>query len=200
ELCDLLDSFSPENADDLAALALADTLRKSRRAETAELAAGFAALAGDILPRLDALQRRVEDIAQTPLPPLTVTSASRGLSAIAKRDDGAAAFVASDDIVAALAQMTDEERTLALIKAARAAPAFSIPAEGNANEPDAGHIGSSQRRARDPRRPHRQNHLGLDRPPRLRSADAGKKSLSLCDAAAEFDPAGWRRHRHGDKL
>jgi len=28
----------------------------------------------------------------------------------------------SDDIVAALAQMTDEERTLALIKAARAAP------------------------------------------------------------------------------
>src|SRR5256885_7531704 len=122
ELCDLLDSFSPENADDLAALALADTLRKSRRAETAELAAGVAKLADDILPRLDALQRRVEDIAQTPLPPLTVASASRGLSAISKHADGYTSLVAPDDIVAALAQMTDEERTLALIKAARATP------------------------------------------------------------------------------
>ena len=122
ELCDLLDSFSPENADDLAALALSGSLRKLRRADDPDTNARLAKLADDILPRLDALQRRVEDIAQTPLPPLTVTSASRGLSAIAKRDDGAAAFVASDGIVAALAQMTDEERTLALIKAARATP------------------------------------------------------------------------------
>src|SRR5207248_9576512 len=53
---------------------------------------------------------------------LTVTSALRGLSAIAKRDDSGGTFLASDDIVAALAQMTDEERTLALIKAARATP------------------------------------------------------------------------------
>ena len=51
-----------------------------------------------------------------------MTSALRGLSAIAKRDDSGGTFLASDDIVAALAQMTDEERTLALIKAARATP------------------------------------------------------------------------------
>src|SRR5205807_9039203 len=121
-LCDWRDSSSPGNPLDLAALPPTGSLRKLRGAETAELAAGVAKLADDILPRLDALQRRVEDIAQTPLPPLAVTSALRGLSAIAKRDDGAGAFVASDDIVAALAQMTDEERTLALIKAARSAP------------------------------------------------------------------------------
>ena len=122
ELCDLLDSFSPENADDIAALALSGSLRKLRRPDDPDMNARLAKLADDILPRLDALQRRVEDIAQTPLPPLTVTSASRGLSAIAKRDDGGGTLLASDDIVAALAQMTDEERTLALIKAARAAP------------------------------------------------------------------------------
>ncbi|TMJ62201.1 MAG: hypothetical protein E6G82_06205 [Alphaproteobacteria bacterium] len=122
ELCDLLDSFSLENADDLAALALSGSLRKLRRADDPDMNARLAKLADDILPRLDALQRRVEDIAQTPLPPLTVTSALRGLSAIAKRDDGAGTFLASDDIVAALVQMTDEERTLALIKAARATP------------------------------------------------------------------------------
>jgi len=121
ELCELLDSFSSENVDALAALALSGSLRKSRPAETAELSTTVAKLASDILPRLDALQRRVEDIAQTPLPPLTVT-ASRGLSAIGKRDDGAGAFIATDDIVAALAQMSDEERALALIKAARATP------------------------------------------------------------------------------
>ena len=119
ELGELLDSFSPENADDLAALAVADTLRKSRRADTAELTAGVAKLADDILPRLDALQRRVEDIAQTPLPPLT---SARGLSVLSKHADGYTSLVAPDDIVAALAQMTDEERTLALIKAARATP------------------------------------------------------------------------------
>jgi hypothetical protein len=122
ELGELLDSFSPENADALAALALSGSLRKLCRAETTELSAGVAKLADDILPRLDALQRRVEDIAQTPLPPLTVTSASRGLSAISKHADGYTSLVAPDDIVAALAQMTDEERTLALIKAARATP------------------------------------------------------------------------------
>jgi HK97 family phage prohead protease len=123
ELCEALDSLASDDGDTLAALALADTLRKSRPAET-DIAIRLAKFADDILPRLDALQRRVEDIAQTPLPPLT---AARGLSAIAKRDDGAGMFVpapiySNNDIVAALARMTDEERTLALIKAARITP------------------------------------------------------------------------------
>jgi hypothetical protein len=71
------------------------------------------ALAGEIVPRLDALAKRVEDIAATPLPPQT---AGRGYSGITKRGDG------GEDVVTALSRMSDEERTLALIKAAHANP------------------------------------------------------------------------------
>lgn len=74
------------------------------------------ALAGEIVPRLDALARRVEDIAATPLPPQT---AARGYAGIAKREDGG---VFADDIVGALSRMSQEERTLTLIKAAHANP------------------------------------------------------------------------------
>ena len=121
ELCGLL------NDDEaLAALAVPDTLRKQRPTGAESFAAGLARLADDILPRLDALQRRVDDIAKTPLPPLT---ASRGLSAIAKRDDGSSSAAAppdypNADIVTALARMTEEERTLTLIKAAHATPLY----------------------------------------------------------------------------
>src|SRR5205085_8663443 len=124
-LCELLESpaGSEERMDDLTALAAPDTLRKQLQSETASLAASLAKLADDIVPRLDALQRRVDDIARTPLPPLT---AARGI-AIAKRDDGHYTAAAppgypNEDIVAALAHMTDEERTLTLIKAAHATP------------------------------------------------------------------------------
>lgn len=74
------------------------------------------ALAGEIVPRLDALAKRVEDIAATPLPPQT---AGRGYVGISKRGDGGGY---GDDIVTALSRMSDEERTLALIKAAHANP------------------------------------------------------------------------------
>jgi len=120
-LCELLESpaGSEEGIDELTALAVPDTLRKQLRSESESLAAGLAKLADDIVPRLDALQRRVDDIAKTPLPPAT---AARGLTAIAKHADGHSAFAAPDDIVSALAQMSDEERTLTLIKAAHANP------------------------------------------------------------------------------
>ncbi|HEY1794912.1 MAG TPA: DUF6582 domain-containing protein [Stellaceae bacterium] len=74
------------------------------------------ALAGEIVPRLDALAKRVEDIAATPLPPQT---AGRGYAGISKRGDGGGY---ADDVVTALSRMSDEERTLALIKAAHANP------------------------------------------------------------------------------
>jgi hypothetical protein len=121
ELCDMLEpgGGAEEGADELAALPTPESLRKQLRSEADSLAAGLAKLADDIVPRLDALQRRIEDIASTPLPPLT---ASRGFTVIAKRDDATEGFAASDDIVAALARMTDEERTLTLIKAAHATP------------------------------------------------------------------------------
>jgi HK97 family phage prohead protease len=72
-----------------------------------------------LVPRLDALAARVDAIARTPLPPVTIARAAAGLS---KRDDGRDAFVAPDDIVAALARLSDKDRTLALIKAAHANP------------------------------------------------------------------------------
>ena len=75
-------------------------------------------LTSELVPRLDALSRRVEAIAQTPLPPVTVARVPAGLS---KRDDGSG-FAAPDDIVAALARLSDEDRTLALIKAAYRSP------------------------------------------------------------------------------
>jgi hypothetical protein len=122
ELCEMLESVTSDAGDELAALALADTLRKSRRAEPPDIGASLAKLADAIVPRLDALQRRVDDIARTPLPPVT---AARAVTAISKRDDGGGAVFASGDIVAALAQMSGEERTLTLIKAAHANPITS---------------------------------------------------------------------------
>ena len=76
-------------------------------------------LSDALVPRLEALQKRVDDIARTPLPPQT---AARGLalSAFGKRDD--VGPIGAHDVVAALARMTDEERTLTLIKAAHASP------------------------------------------------------------------------------
>lgn len=86
---------------------------RGKTAETGDLAK---ALAGEILPRLDSLARRVEDIAATPLP---AQAAARGYAGISKREDGAGP---DGDVVAALSRMSSEERTLALIKAAHANP------------------------------------------------------------------------------
>jgi phage head maturation protease len=104
---------------EFAAMALADTLRKSWQPDLAPLGAALAKLADDLLPRLDALQQRVDEIARTPLPPLTM---ARGIAALAKRDDGNGGFTSPEHVIAALARMSDEERTLALIKASHATP------------------------------------------------------------------------------
>jgi phage head maturation protease len=77
------------------------------------------AFAGQVLPRLDALAKRVEEIAAVPLPPQTIARVAGGIS---KREDGFYASAAPDDIVTALARMSDEERTLTLIKAAHQNP------------------------------------------------------------------------------
>jgi len=77
------------------------------------------ALTEQLVSRLDALAERVEAIAQTPLPPLTMARHPAGLS---RREDGGLWPVSTDDVIAALAGMSDDERTLALIKAAHANP------------------------------------------------------------------------------
>jgi hypothetical protein len=77
------------------------------------------ALAGEVLPHLDALARRVAALEATPLPPVTMARAVGGIS---KREDGGHPGVSPEDVVAALSRMSDEDRTLALIKAAHANP------------------------------------------------------------------------------
>ncbi|HTV88001.1 MAG TPA: DUF6582 domain-containing protein [Stellaceae bacterium] len=127
ELCDIADALEDDDVDDeetaLPDLAMAafGALRRSRSAphDLAPLTDHLAKFAGDVLPRLDALQQRVEQIAQTPFSP---QAAARSFGGLAKREDGWGAGPGDADIVAALARMSEEERTLALIKAAHAAP------------------------------------------------------------------------------
>ena len=117
ELCDLLESLCGADPD-YAAIAgrrTGDALAK----RDAAVGDALAKLEAALLPRLDALQERVEQIARTPLPPQTV---ARGFASLSKRDDAGVPSAGPDDIVAALARMSDEERTLTLIKAAHANP------------------------------------------------------------------------------
>jgi HK97 family phage prohead protease len=135
ELCDFLQSLVAEDSAepvdgsdgsaqaDLAALAIAGDLAKARQPNFAPLANGLAKLAGEIVPRLDALQKRVDEIARTPLPPQTV---ARGFAGITKREDAGGTIPPAEDVVAALARMSDEERTLTLIKVAHANPIMPI--------------------------------------------------------------------------
>ena len=90
-----------------------------REGDLSALAVGLAKLADEVVPRLEALQKRVDDIAKTPLPPHT---AARGITLSAIGKSGDAGSVTDQDLVAALARMSEEERTLTLIKAARANP------------------------------------------------------------------------------
>jgi hypothetical protein len=92
--------------------------------ERAEKAALVKTL-GEMVPLLDRLSKRVDDIARTPLPPLTI---ARGSVAVSKQQDGRGIGSPGDGqlspeaIAAALAKMSKEEQTLTLIKASYANP------------------------------------------------------------------------------
>jgi phage head maturation protease len=101
------DIFSPDDDGE------ADS---DKAARTGDLVKAFA---GEIVPRLDALAKRVAELEAMPLPPLTVARPGAGIS---KSADAGYPAVSPDDVVVALARMSDEERTLALIKAAHANP------------------------------------------------------------------------------
>jgi hypothetical protein len=98
--------------------ATAGNLAKILAGERAEKAVLMAKLT-DILPRLDELAKRVEDIAHTPLPPLTV---AKTVTAISKQQDAAGSGYSADELAAAFARMSKEEQTLTLIKASYARP------------------------------------------------------------------------------
>jgi hypothetical protein len=109
------DSVKAVPAKDLAKV-LAD-----ERAEKATLVKAL----GEIVPLLDRLSRRVEDIARTPLPPLTI---AKGSVSVSKQQDSGSLGGAGDTqlspeaIASALAKMSKEEQTLTLIKASYANP------------------------------------------------------------------------------
>ena len=96
----------------------AENLAKILAGERAEKATLIATLT-DILPRLDQLTKRVEDIARTPLPPLTV---AKPVTAISKQQDAAGSGYSADELATAFARMSKEEQTLTLIKASYARP------------------------------------------------------------------------------
>ncbi len=106
-------------------------LAKVLAGERAEKTALVKALS-DMVPLLDRLSRRVDDIARTPLPPLTI---ARGSVSVSKQQDGSSTGGAGDGplspeaIASALAKMSKEDQTLTLIKASYANP---IPVHGAA--------------------------------------------------------------------
>jgi phage head maturation protease len=93
-------------------------LSKMLAGERAEKAALIANL-NDIVPRLDQLTKRVEDIARTPLPPLAI---AKNVAAISKQQDASGATLSPDELAAAFSRMSKEEQTLTLIKASYARP------------------------------------------------------------------------------
>jgi phage head maturation protease len=96
----------------------AGNLAKILAGERAEKAALIATLT-DIVPRLDQLTKRVEDIARTPLPPLTI---AKNVTAISKQQDAGGSGFSANDLATAFSQMSKEEQTLTLIKASYARP------------------------------------------------------------------------------
>jgi hypothetical protein len=92
----------------------------------------LAKVLGEIVPMLERLAKRVDEIARTPLPPLTM---AKGMVSVSKEQDrgdnsgGADPEPSPAAIAAALAKMSKEEQTLTLIKASYASP---IPIAGSA--------------------------------------------------------------------
>lgn len=112
------------SADDLgkADAARARDLAKALDAERAEKAALTKTL-GEIVPILDRLIKRVDDIANTPLPPATV--ARVGITSVSKAADGGGEptqELTSEEIALAFARMSKDEQTKTLIKASYANP------------------------------------------------------------------------------
>jgi hypothetical protein len=92
--------------------------------EPAEKAA-LAKVLGDVMPMIERLAKRVDEIARTPLPPLTM---AKGTVSVSKEQDRGSKSDSDDPelspevIAAALAKMSKEEQTLTLIKASYATP------------------------------------------------------------------------------
>jgi len=108
-------SFDKGARDDDLAKALAD-----ERADKKVLGQALS----QILPMLERLTERVDAIARTPLPPLTI---AKGMVSVSKQQDrgGLATSdpaLSQEAVASALAKMSKEQQTLTLIKASYANP------------------------------------------------------------------------------
>jgi hypothetical protein len=98
----------------------ADALPDDRAENTA-----LAKVLAQVVPMIDKLTKRVDEIARTPLPPLTM---AKGTVSVSKQQDRESNMSNGDTelspeaIAAALAKMSKEEQTLTLIKASYATP------------------------------------------------------------------------------
>jgi HK97 family phage prohead protease len=72
---------------------------------------------GDLAPRLDAISKTVEQIKNTPLPPLT-----RSTAGLARVEKGGASAETDEELMARIAAMTPDEQAMLLIKASRLKP------------------------------------------------------------------------------
>jgi phage head maturation protease len=83
--------------------------------------AGLLAAVANLVPRIEQLAKRVDEIACTPLPPLTLAKAFTAVSK--QQDSGAGARTLSAEALATeFAKLSKEEQTLTLIKASYARP------------------------------------------------------------------------------
>ena len=87
--------------------------------------AALAKVLDEVVPMLERLTKRVDEIARTPLPPLTM---AKGTVSVSKQQDRGSNVgsggpeLPPEAIAAALAKMSKEEQTLTLIKASYATP------------------------------------------------------------------------------
>jgi len=100
-----------------------EDLAKALAAERADKTA-LGKVLGELVPMLERLTQRVDDIARTPLPPLTI---AKGTVSVSKQLDRVSASggdpeLSSETVASALAKMSKEEQTLTLIKASYANP------------------------------------------------------------------------------
>jgi len=85
----------------------------------------LAKVLGEVVPMIEKLTKRVDEIARTPLPPLTM---AKGTVSVSKQQDRGSNMgndepeLSPEAIAAALAKMSKEEQTLTLIKASYATP------------------------------------------------------------------------------
>jgi hypothetical protein len=115
-----LQPVQPASETDTRAAELANAVTD----EPAEKAA-LAKVLGDVMPMIERLAKRVDEIARIPLPPLTM---AKGTVSVSKEQDRGSKSDSGDlelspeVIAAALAKMSKEEQTLTLIKASYATP------------------------------------------------------------------------------